>query len=186
MTAIGEVNSDFLTWRRFDRMILSWIFSSLTPEIMGQIIGYQTSNTTWVALEKIFVASSKARIMQLRLAFQTTQKGSLPIMEYILKMKTIIDNLAAIGEPVAERDQILRLFAGFGADYNLIVTSLTTCEDDLILHSVHSILLSHEQILHFQNSTAEDEVISAHITTQDHPQQSRKYHTRKPSSSFNS
>ena len=186
MTAIGEVNSDFLTWRRFDHMILSWIFSSLTPEIMGQIIGYQTSNTTWVALDKIFAASSKARIMQLRLAFQTTQKGSLPIMEYILKMKTIIDNLAAIGEPVAERDQILRLFAGFGADYNLIVTSLTTCEDDLILHSVHSILLSHEQILHFQNSTAEDEVISTHITTQDHPQQSRKYHTRKPSSSFNS
>ncbi|RVW33351.1 hypothetical protein CK203_085317 [Vitis vinifera] len=98
MIATGEVNPDFLTWRRFDRMILSWIFSSLTLEIMGQIIGYQTSNTAWVALEKIFSTSSKARIMQLRLAFQTTRKGSLPIMEYILKMKTITYSLAAIGE----------------------------------------------------------------------------------------
>ena len=28
-------------------MILSWIYSSLTPKIMGQIIGYQTSHATW-------------------------------------------------------------------------------------------------------------------------------------------
>ncbi|KAL6317024.1 hypothetical protein AAG906_026780 [Vitis piasezkii] len=138
------------------------------------------------SLEKIFSASSKARIMQLRLAFQTTRKGSLPIMEYILKMKTIRDSLAAIGEPVAEHDQILQLLAGLEADYNPIIASLTAHEDDLALHSVHSILLSHEQRLHFQNSTAEDEVVSAHITTQDHPQQSRKYHIGKPSSSFNS
>ena len=116
MTATGEVNPDFITWQRFDRMILSWILSSLTSKIMGQIIGYQTSNTTWVALEKIFLASSKARIMQLRLAFQTTRKGSLPIMEYILKIKTITYSLATIGEPVVERDQILQLLVGLGAD----------------------------------------------------------------------
>lgn len=124
--------------------------------------------------------------MQLKLAFQTTRKGSLPIMEYVLKMKTITNSLAAIGEPMAERDQILQLLAGLEADYNPIVASLTAREDDLTLHSVHSILLSHEQRLHFQNSTVEDEVISAHITTQDHPQPSKKYHTGKPGSSFNS
>ena len=101
-------------------------------------------------------------------------------------MKTITDSLAAIGEPVAKRDQILQLLAGLGADNNPIVASLTAREDDFTLHSVHSILLSHEQRLHFQNSTTEDEVISAHITTQDHPQPSRKYHIGKPSSSFNS
>ena len=54
MTAIGEINSDFLACRRFDCMILSWIFSSLTPDIMRQIIGYQTSNIAWATLEKIF------------------------------------------------------------------------------------------------------------------------------------
>ena len=54
MTVTGEVNPDFLTWRHFDRMILSWIFSSLTPDIMRQIIGYQTSNIAWATLEKIF------------------------------------------------------------------------------------------------------------------------------------
>ena len=33
MTVTGEVNPDFLTWRRFDHMILSWIFSSHLHQI---------------------------------------------------------------------------------------------------------------------------------------------------------
>ncbi|KAJ9678066.1 hypothetical protein PVL29_022832 [Vitis rotundifolia] len=73
---------------------------------MGQIIGPQTSHAAWNALENILSASSKARIMQLSLAFETTRKGSLTMMEYILKLKTLSDNLATIGKPVVENDQI--------------------------------------------------------------------------------
>ena len=103
--------------------------------------------------------------MQLRLEFQTTRKGSLTMMEYILKLKSLADNLAAIGEPVTDRDQILQLLGGLGADYNSIVASLTAREDEMSLHSVHSILLTHEQRLSFQNSAAEDNVISANLAT---------------------
>ena len=73
-TSNGEMNPEFILWRRFDRMIFSWIYSSLTSEIMGQIIGYQTSHEAWFALENFFLASPKARVMQLRLEFQTTKK----------------------------------------------------------------------------------------------------------------
>ena len=104
-------------------MILSWIYSALIPKIVGQIISYQTSHAAWYALEKIFSASSKARVMQLRLEFQTTRKGSLPMMEYILKLKNLADSLAVIGEPVSDRDQILQLLGGLGANYNSIVAT---------------------------------------------------------------
>ena len=118
----NAINPKFLTQRCFDHMIRSWIYSSLTSEIMGQIIGYQISNTTWTTLEKKISTSSKAKRMQLRLAFQTTQKGSLSMMEYILKLKTLADNLAVIREPVTEvQDQILQLLGALGANYNSIV-----------------------------------------------------------------
>ncbi|KAJ9678334.1 hypothetical protein PVL29_020488 [Vitis rotundifolia] len=133
-TSSRETNPDFILWRRFDRMILSWIYSSLTPEIMGQI-------------------------------FQTTRKGSLTMMEYILKLNSLADNLAAIGEPVTDRDQIIQLLGGLGADYNSIVASLTAREDEMSLHSVHNILLTHEQRLSFQNLVAEDNIISANLAT---------------------
>ena len=118
---VDAINPKFLTQRRFDHMIWSQICSSLTSEIMGQIIGYQICNTTWTTLEKKISTSSKAKRMQLMLAFQTTQKGSLSMMEYILKLKTLTDNLAVIGEPVTKQDQILQLLGAPGANYNSIV-----------------------------------------------------------------
>ncbi|WKA05198.1 hypothetical protein VitviT2T_023177 [Vitis vinifera] len=103
--------------------------------------------------------------MQLRLEFQTTRKGSLTMMEYILKLKSLADNLAAIGEPVTDRDQIFQLLGGLGADYNSIVASLTAREDEMSFYSVHNILLTHEQRLSFHNSVAEDNVISTNLAT---------------------
>ncbi|RVW31775.1 Retrovirus-related Pol polyprotein from transposon RE1 [Vitis vinifera] len=118
-----------------------------------------------MALHKIFSASSKARIMQLRLEFQTTKKGGDSMLDYILKMKTISDNLAAMGEP----------------------PSLTAREDDLSLHSVHSILLTHEQRLHLQHSSPTDpSFASAHMASvpsrqPNRPHQPRHYnHSSRP------
>eukprot|EP00261_Vitis_vinifera_P016565 XP_010645732.1 PREDICTED: uncharacterized protein LOC104877922 [Vitis vinifera] len=140
----GEINPEFVQWRCFDRMVLSWLYSTLTPSIMSQIVGHQTSHDAWMALQRIFSASSKARIMQLRLEFQTAKKRADSMLEYILRIKTISDNLAAIGEPIKDRDHILQLLGGLGPEYNSIVASLTAREDDFSLHSVHNILLTHE------------------------------------------
>ena len=128
--SIGEVNPDFLVWRRYDRMILSWIYSSLTPDVMGQIVGLRTSHEAWTALQQSFSASTKARTMQLRLAFQTTKKGPLTMMEYIQKLKHIYDILVAIGEQVPKNDQMLQLLSGLGTEYNPIVASLTARDDN--------------------------------------------------------
>ena len=76
--------------------------------------------------------------MQLRLEFQTAKKGGDSMMEYILNVKAIADNLGAVGEPVKERDHILQILGGLGSEYNSIVASLTIRDDDLSLHSVHS------------------------------------------------
>ena len=45
------------------------------------------------------------------------------MMEYILKLKNLADSLAVIGEPVSDRDQILQLLGGLGANYNSIVAT---------------------------------------------------------------
>jgi hypothetical protein len=60
--SLGVINPSFVTWRRQDRTILNWIYSSLIPAIMTQIIGYNTSHSAWNALEKTFSSSLKARI----------------------------------------------------------------------------------------------------------------------------
>ena len=46
--------------------------------------------------------------MQLRLEFTTIKKGGESIMEYILKMKTVSDNLATVGEPVKKQTRYFK------------------------------------------------------------------------------
>ena len=103
-TSTGVISLAFVSWRWQDRMILNQIYSSLTPKIMAQIIGHTTSHWAWLALEKIFSSSSRARIMQLQLELQTTKKGSISMMDSLMKLKSFADSLVAIGENVSERD----------------------------------------------------------------------------------
>ena len=104
------------------------------------------------------------------------------MLEHILKLKNLVDNQAAIEEPENDRDQILQLLGGLWADYNSIVASLTTREDEVSLHTVHSILLTHER-LNLQNSVTEDSVISANIAMQHpwHRNHNKKHHNRNAS-----
>ena len=119
---------------------------------MAQIIGHTSSHSAWVALENIFSYSLRGRIMQLRLELQTTKKGSLSMIEYIMKIKGAADSLAAIGEPVSDQDQIMNLLGGLGADYNVVVTALNTRDDIISLEAVHSMMLSFENLLEQQSS----------------------------------
>ena len=75
-TSTRVINPAFLAWRRQDRMILSWswIYLSLTPKIMAQIIGYKTSQSAWLALENIFSSSLRARTIQLQLELEILKK----------------------------------------------------------------------------------------------------------------
>ncbi|KAL5557280.1 hypothetical protein UlMin_039516 [Ulmus minor] len=134
-TSDGLVNPDFVVWRRQDRMILSWIYSSLTPGIMAQIIGHTTSYSAWIALEKIFSSSSRARVMQLRLELQMTKKGSMSMIDYLMKIKCASDSLAAIGKPVSKQDRIMNLLGGLGAYYNAMVTAINTRDDKISLEA---------------------------------------------------
>ena len=135
------INPSSVAWRRQDRTILSWIYSSLIPDIMAQIIGYNTSHSAWNALEKTFSSSLKARIMQLRLELQSTKKGSLFMIDYIMKVKGAADNLSAIGEPILEQDQVMNLLGGLGSEYNAVVTAINIRYDKISIEAVHSMLL---------------------------------------------
>ncbi|RVX04841.1 Retrovirus-related Pol polyprotein from transposon RE1 [Vitis vinifera] len=161
----GEINPAFVAWRRQDRTILSWIYSSLTPGIMAQIIGHNSSHSAWNALEKIFSSCSRARIMQLRLEFQSTKKGSMSMIDYIMKVKGAADSLAAIGESVSEQDQIMNLLGGLGSDYNAVVTAITIREDKISLEAVHSMLLAFEQRLEQQGSIEQLPAMSANYAS---------------------
>ncbi|KAL5568947.1 hypothetical protein UlMin_025522 [Ulmus minor] len=132
---------------------------------MAQIIGHTTSHSTWLALEKIFSSSSRAQIMQLRLELQTLKKGSMSIMDFLMKLKSFADSLAVFGENVSEQDQIMNLLAGLGVDYNVVVIAINSKDERISLEAVYSMLLSYEHRLEQQNLVDNSLVMTANYAS---------------------
>ncbi|RVW12197.1 Retrovirus-related Pol polyprotein from transposon RE1 [Vitis vinifera] len=132
---------------------------------MAQIIGHNSSHSAWNALEKTFSSSSRARIMQLRLELQSTKKGSLSMIDYIMKVKGAADSLAAIGEPVSEQDQVMNLLGGLGSNYNAVVTAINIRDDKISIEAVHSMRLAFEHRLEQQSSIEQFSLISANYAS---------------------
>ncbi|KAL5745143.1 hypothetical protein ACOSP7_026289 [Xanthoceras sorbifolium] len=82
------INGAYLSWRKADQLLLSWLLSTLSPSIMGQ---------------------SMANVLQLKQQLQNTRKGSESISDYILKIKTLGDGLRAAGQTVSEFDLVLSI-----------------------------------------------------------------------------
>ena len=71
---LENINPKYNMWRRRNRLVMGWIHSSLTEEVIAQILGLETALKIWKAQEKIFSAVSKARIMKPRFQLQKTKK----------------------------------------------------------------------------------------------------------------
>ncbi|KAG6792273.1 hypothetical protein POTOM_001417 [Populus tomentosa] len=155
-------------------------------ELSLGIIGYNTSHTAWNALEKTFSFSSKARIMQLRLELQSMKKGSLSMIDYIMKVKGAADNLAAIGEPVLEQDQIMNLLRGLKSDYNTVVTAINIRDDKIFIEAVHSMLLTFEHRLEQQSSIDLVLISACHASSSNNRGGGRKYNYNGRHNSTNS
>jgi gag-polypeptide of LTR copia-type len=85
-------------------MILGWLRSSLSREILAQVVSAKTYADLWQTLQRSFSATSRARLSELRRKLQNTSKGSSTCLEYIQKIQSVADELTFIGEPVSDDD----------------------------------------------------------------------------------
>lgn len=104
-------NPYYNVWFQQDQLLLSALLSSLTEEVLSHVIFLPTAREVWLALEKMFSSSSRARTMQIRMQLSTLQKEELAITDYICKVKSLADTLSAIGSPIQEGEIISYIYA---------------------------------------------------------------------------
>lgn len=56
-----------------DQLVISNILSSLTEEVLIQVVGCSTTQEVWCAIERSFTSSSRAQIMQIWMQLATIQ-----------------------------------------------------------------------------------------------------------------
>lgn len=63
----------------------------------------------------------KAKVRQLRSELKTVKKGTRTMSEYLLRIKTIVDSLVAVGDSISDQDHIDSILDGLPEEFNPFV-----------------------------------------------------------------
>ncbi|KAF5458441.1 hypothetical protein F2P56_022468 [Juglans regia] len=141
------------SWLLQDQMVISALYSSLTDNILSQVVDCATSHEIWTTLTNLYSAQSTAHLMQTRYQLATLKKGSDTISAYFHKAKALASSLSSAGHPLSSHEFIIYLLTGLEADYESVVSSITTRPEPLSISQVFSYLLNHESRLAHQTQT---------------------------------
>ena len=137
-------NPAYDQWYDQDQQVLSGLLSSMSEEILYDVVAATTFKEAWDTLQRIFSSSTRARTVQIRVELATSKKRDLSAANYFHKIKGLATELAAAGSALQDDDVIAYLLAGLGPDYDPFVTSMTTKSEALTLDDVFAHLMTFE------------------------------------------
>ncbi|CAA0814939.1 Unknown protein, partial [Striga hermonthica] len=92
-----SLNPLYLNWQKHDQLLVSWLLSSLSEEILVNTVGLNTSHEIWDSLELDYTTQSRAKVMQIKSQLHNLKKGAQTMREYLNKIKACYDALALLG-----------------------------------------------------------------------------------------
>ncbi|KAK9266662.1 hypothetical protein L1049_021637 [Liquidambar formosana] len=146
-SATSIPNPEFKLWDHQDQLILSWIISSLTEEVISHITSSSTSYEAWKILARTFAPSSRTRVMHLKDTLSQVKRDTSSIADYLQLIRSLTDSLAAIDRPVSDKDLVLATLRGVGTDYRDFATFVHTRAKPVSFDNLCGMLLSHEAYL---------------------------------------
>ncbi|KAL5751862.1 hypothetical protein ACOSQ2_022369 [Xanthoceras sorbifolium] len=143
-------NEEFGEWRRAYQILLCWLMTTVSGDLIGEVTECLSSLEFWRVLETLFSRESLAKVLQVKQQLQNAKKGSSTISEFILKVKSFGNGLKCAGQVVTDQDLLLSVLNGLGHEYDPVVVILSQQQFTLSLHEAQYMLMTHEQrIEHF-------------------------------------
>lgn len=106
-------NSAFLLFQRQDKLLASWILSTISGEFLSSFTGTSAAHDVWSKACSLFGAASGAKISRLKHELHSVKKGHQSVKEYLGQIKKICDLLAASGHPVSTEEHRHRSCGSF-------------------------------------------------------------------------
>ncbi|KAH9646728.1 retrovirus-related pol polyprotein from transposon RE1 [Citrus sinensis] len=152
-----QENPEFNNWKRQDQLLLSWLMSSISVEILSLVVNSNSSNELWTNIEEQFGSETGAKKVHLKMLLNNLKKGSMTITEYFSKLKAVSDELALAGIPVTNLDFITPLICGLGQPYYPVVVYIEANMLKMSVNEAYSMLLTHEARIESNQQNANKE-----------------------------
>ncbi|CAH9089541.1 unnamed protein product [Cuscuta europaea] len=139
-------NPEFSTWLRIDQTIRSWLFATLSRDVLIDVRDLKHSYEIWERLESRFMSANLARSMELKRLFnQIKKKHDQSMDNYLREIKTLADDLATINCPVPQREILKTTIMGLGPEYESLFTAMSLFGQNFPFETLCNHLLELEQ-----------------------------------------
>ncbi|KAG6619088.1 Copia proteinlike [Phytophthora cinnamomi] len=137
---------DQTTFKRKSRKALAIICLAMEDSQLPLVRSAKDAHDAWSRLEGHFEKKSLANKLFLRRRFFTTMMAEGDdVLEHINKIKTLAEQLDAVGAPVSEDDLVITLLGSLSESYQFLITALESRADSLSWELVTS-RLQHEDM----------------------------------------
>lgn len=141
---VKRLNRAYEEWEVLDRNVHNYLLLSLSKEVVTQVAARETEAEAWKAIEGMYAAQTRARIMSLRIALANTKKGSSFVVDYFAKMESLGNEMAVARRQLDDEQLVEYIITGLGEDFTSLVTALTAMVEPISDGEMYSQLLNFE------------------------------------------
>ncbi|MCI09024.1 retrovirus-related pol polyprotein from transposon TNT 1-94, partial [Trifolium medium] len=161
--ATATLNPEFRKWRQKDQMLMSWIQTTISSEILARVVGCNHTFELWNKILSYFQKQMRAKARQLRVELRSTKLEDRTVKEYLLRIRLLIDNLTAIGDLVPLNHHLDIILEGLPSDFNSVISVIESNFDSMDMDEAEALLLAHETRLEKSKKKTLDEVASLNL-----------------------
>lgn len=173
---LGTVNHDYTCWLQKDQMLLSWLQSTLSSEILSRVLGCIHAHHLWDRLFSYFQKQTRARVRQLCVELRALTLENSIVQEYLLKIRNIVDALAPIGDPIPCSHHIDIILEGLPSEFTPVISFIESKFGLMDLDEVEILLLAHELRLTTFKKQSPPDLVSLNLTyTSSHTEDSNSF-----------
>ncbi|KAI3690613.1 hypothetical protein L2E82_48745 [Cichorium intybus] len=117
-----ETDPGYVQWAEIDALVLQWIYSTLSDELMARILENDTTaQAAWNKLKSTFLSNKGSHAAALKQEFSNLTLGACSSMEtYCQKLKDLADQLGDVDNPVTESRLVLQLVCGLRPEFDVV------------------------------------------------------------------
>ncbi|KAL0304654.1 UNVERIFIED_CONTAM: Retrovirus-related Pol polyprotein from transposon RE1 [Sesamum angustifolium] len=86
----------FEQWRRVDLMVISWIWNSISKDIVEAFMYASSSRELWLELQRRYGRSNGPMLYQIQQELSTVSQGDLSVTAYLTKVKKLWNELSCL------------------------------------------------------------------------------------------
>ena len=125
---------------------------NVTNELLKEVGKCVSSSEAWNALKKIYESKSTSRVLTLRRQiFQCTQRDGENAHSFILRVKSLNDDLACIDEGIKDVELVQVMLNGLKEDHDNLVQSFAIQKSLPSVDDLQEVLVAEEHRLQAKN-----------------------------------